>query len=119
MTATRECVVCGQPLTPEGKCPRPQETLCTVTDEGPERHAAIARRSTHVWTLDEILAAPESGDWFFGVVRHEGRWAVGEIFLGLGFCPSLPYPWWHPRSWWWLVQDVRSTRRRKEALSNA
>lgn len=34
-TAARECVVCGQPLDADGRCPRPQETLCTMTDEGP------------------------------------------------------------------------------------
>jgi hypothetical protein len=30
----RECIVCGQPLAPDGRCSNPQETLCTMTDEG-------------------------------------------------------------------------------------
>jgi hypothetical protein len=81
-----------------------------------ESSAATERGSTVVWTLDEILAAPETGDWFYGIVSHKGRYCLAEIFLGLGFCPAkAPYPWWHPRSWLWLFQDVRSAPRRKAA----
>lgn len=62
--AARECVVCGQPLTPDGKCPRPQETACTMTDEGPEWTAQVCE---HDWRLhksrETMTYPPEPDPW--------------------------------------------------------
>jgi hypothetical protein len=73
-----------------------------------------------VWTLDEIHAMPETGDWFFGVVADKGRHCLAEVFPGTGYVPiKAPYPWWNPWSWLWLFQDVLRTERRRngEAVS--
>jgi hypothetical protein len=72
--------------------------------------------SHRIWTSDEICDSPESGDWFFGIVNHEGRYRIAEIFLGYGYVPiSAPHPWWHPQSWWWLLRDIYQTPARKLA----
>lgn len=63
-----------------------------------------------IWTFEEITAHPETGQWFYGLVWDKGLWPA-EIFPGLGYVRTLPYPNLH--SWRWFVSDVLSTKRRK------
>lgn len=44
--------------------------------------------------LSEIEALPETGDWFYGLVRFDGKVRLREVFPGLGHAaPFLRTPW--------------------------
>jgi hypothetical protein len=59
-----------------------------------------------IWTFAGIDALQHEG-WFYGFVRdNEGRLLFGEIFPGYGVAAQFPYPWWNPKTWWWVVRDI-------------
>ncbi len=87
----RECIVCGGPLTPDGKCKSPQETLCTMTDEGPVASAACRHDPAQFVTAAEgtsycpaCEAAARSVARKLHHVKGERRVAVQEVHDAAG-----------------------------------
>ena len=58
-----------------------------------------------VWTVEQIHAYPESGNWWYGLVRDDDGLHVAEIFPGLGYVPTLP-GLRDFKNWWWLLRDI-------------
>ena len=58
-----------------------------------------------VWTLEEILAYEETGNWFFGIVRDEDGLHLSEIFPGLGYTLKVYWLDW-PRALYDVLREA-------------